>query len=253
MARSPSRPSRVLLALFAAAILYPGRGCATEQSTSSLPMPAWSTPESRHTTRTFESTPPVDMTAFESRPVPAVNTAPEASSALSLNVLSRMRWTSTRPIRRDLYALGVGRVITIHHDAIPLTSTSEGAARRRLESIRKTHVETNGWSDIGYHFAIDRAGRIWEARPLLYQGAHVKNHNPGNIGIVLLGDFETQTPSRPQLDQMSSLVRALRSRFNVPATSVVTHQEWPGASTDCPGRSLQAQVNRMRTEGAFGR
>ena len=30
--------------------------------------------------------------------------------------------------------------------------------------------------DVGYHYAVDRAGRVWECRPLTWQGAHVRNH-----------------------------------------------------------------------------
>ena len=36
------------------------------------------------------------------------------------------------------------------------------------------------FGDIGYHFAIDRNGRVWEARSLAYAGAHVQ--------VVLQGD-----------------------------------------------------------------
>lgn len=49
----------------------------------------------------------------------------------------------------------------------------------------------DGMADIGYHFAIDLEGNIYEGRPLDRQGAHVKpnEEHENEIGIVLLADL----------------------------------------------------------------
>ena len=67
------------------------------------------------------------------------------------------------------------RYITIHHDGMPeaFTSTTKVSAASRLETIRKSHLRRDGgrWGDIGYHFAIDPAGRLWQGRPLTWAGS----------------------------------------------------------------------------------
>ena len=98
------------------------------------------------------------------------------------------------------------------------------------------------------HFAVDPAGRVWEARPLGWQGAHVKDHNPGNIGIVVLGNFEVQTPGPSQLEGVRRHVTSLMRAYNVPRSRVHTHRDW-GAQTACPGDTLQSSLQRLQLTG----
>ena len=146
--------------------------------------------------------------------------------------------------------------ITIHHDGMsPFRETNYAKVADRIEVIRTAHLKRDGgsrWGDIGYHFVVDRAGRVWEARSLAWQGAHVKDHNEGNIGILCLGNFEEQTPSAKQLAALERLVKTLRARYNIPSDHVLTHREWPGANTKCPGQNLQARVMVSRSASRFG-
>ena len=105
-------------------------------------------------------------------------------------------------------------------------------------------------SDDGYHFAVDRAGNVWQARPLQFQGAHVKDHNEGNIGIVALGNFEQQRPTQAQVEAVHRHAREMMVTFNVPPSRLRTHQEW--AATACPGRHMQRVLVASRSSGRFG-
>ena len=83
----------------------------------------------------------------------------------------------------------LARYITISPwtEMTSFTSTSKSATAARLETIRKAHLRRDGgrWGDIGYHYAIDPAGRLWEGRSLKWQGAHVKSkERRKNIGVV---------------------------------------------------------------------
>ncbi len=62
--------------------------------------------------------------------------------------------------------------------------------------------------DIGYHFLIDCAGRIFEGRAggIGKVGRHVHRHNQGEIGISLIGTFNQRPPS---LLQRAALVRLI--------------------------------------------
>lgn len=161
-------------------------------------------------------------------------------------VIPRMQWASTRPDPSRMDPMAPIHAITLHHDGMqPSFSTDPPSVAAHIELIRQMH-RGKGWGDIGYHFVIDRAGRVWEARPIAYQGAHVKDHNEGNIGICVLGNFEEQAPTAAQVEAVRMWVSVLRQSYGIPAGQVYTHREWPGAATACPGAQLQGVVVRMR-------
>lgn len=159
-------------------------------------------------------------------------------------VIPRTAWT--RGKTKASLADPMSRItrITVHHDAIsPLPSGRYSDSVRRLTIIRRGHLN-NRWADIGYHYAIDPAGRTWQARPLTFQGAHVKDHNPGNIGIVLFGNYENSWPTAKALNTLNTLIAHEMRRFSVPLGRVYTHREL--RSTACPGRHLQSQMIQFR-------
>lgn len=185
-------------------------------------------------------------------PTRTVVSTPAATAVASTlpGVLARSQWTSARPRTSDMRRNPTSLTdITIHHDGLgtPLSSTAEGASKARLDLIRRAHVG-QGWSDIGYHFAIDRGGRVWQCRPLEWEGAHVKHHNPGNIGILVAGNFMIERPTTAQLDALNSFVNMTRRTYGIPVSRVRTHCEWKDAATSCPGKFLQPKVQSMRNK-----
>jgi len=159
-------------------------------------------------------------------------------------VIPRNAWTRGKTKANLADRMSPITRITVHHDAIsPLPSGRYADSVRRLTTIRRGHLN-NHWADIGYHYAIDPAGRAWQARPLVYQGAHVKDHNPGNIGIVVFGNYEKSRPTSKALDTLNTLIAHEMRRFHVPLSRVFTHQEL--RSTACPGRNLQSQMIQFR-------
>ncbi len=173
--------------------------------------------------------------------------SPAPVDSLPAGVIPRAQWARGAPRTWLADPMNGVSQITIHHDGMsPFYDTSWGAAARRVESIRAAHVG-KGWADIGYHYTIDPAGRVWQARPLALQGAHVKVANPHNLGICVLGNYEQQTPTAATLRSLEDLVSTERSRLGVSMAAIYTHQEL--APTACPGRSLQAAMNRTRSAG----
>ncbi|WP_200761481.1 peptidoglycan recognition protein family protein [Poriferisphaera corsica] len=132
--------------------------------------------------------------------------------------------------------------ITVHHDAILMDKCSYQIAARRMESIRGGHASS--WADIGYHYCIDREGRIWEGRPISLQGAHVKKNNPHNIGIMVMGHFNKQQPSRAQLNALTGFIKQLQRKHRISAKKIYTHQEL--MPTACPGKHLQRYMVSIR-------
>jgi hypothetical protein len=166
------------------------------------------------------------------------------------NAMPRSAWAQGEPVASEMDRMSAIRDITVHHDGMEaFHATDRGSVAQHLEDIRRLH-RRKGWGDIGYHFAVDPAGRVWEARPLRFQGAHVKDHNPGNIGIVVLGNFEMQSPTEQQVAALRGLLASLMSSYGVTVQRVHTHREW--AVTACPGDRLQSQMVRLRRGGALG-
>ncbi|MGI9012989.1 MAG: peptidoglycan recognition protein family protein [Phycisphaerales bacterium] len=186
-------------------------------------------------------------------PEPIITRAPTTATPTakaSMGAIPRSRWATAAPKTNLMQRMLPVRNVTIHHDGMTVfTESSEAATIRRLESIRHYHQISRGWGDIGYHFAVDRAGRVWEARPLAWQGAHVKDHNEGNVGIVALGNFDEQSPTDVQVEAVRTLAAALMQQSRLSPGELRTHQEW--APTACPGRNMQRRVVALRSSGAF--
>jgi len=165
-------------------------------------------------------------------------------------IIARSAWTRSQPIRQRVGPMGGVRRITLHHEGSPDTVefTDRRATADRLERIRRFHIG-RGWGDIGYHYVVDRAGRIWQARPVSFQGAHVRDHNEHNIGVMCLGNFNKQRPSDAQLEGLARITTQLRHKYRVPIRKVHTHQEL--APTSCPGKLLQPRIAAMRSSGGF--
>ena len=108
----------------------------------------------------------------------------------------------------------------------------------RVDEIRRWHVDGNGWSDIGYHFVIDRDGTIAKGRPIEKDGAHVRGRNAGTIGISLFGGHgssendefaENFTPA--QETALRGLLRDLEAKYG--AVPITGHNQY--AAKACPG------------------
>jgi hypothetical protein len=175
---------------------------------------------------------------------------PPASAAGTY--LPRRQWTGDSP--KNWLADPMGRVtrITLHHDGMsPFYGRSASDAVDRLDAIRRSHLG-RGWADIGYHFAIDPLGNVWEGRPLNLQGAHVKDQNEQNIGVVVLGNFQEQSPTVAAVATVDRFLAQLMQTYRVPLRSVYTHQEL--GPTVCPGYHLQRHMEMARSaRGALAR
>jgi N-acetyl-anhydromuramyl-L-alanine amidase AmpD len=136
--------------------------------------------------------------------------------------------------------------ITIHHSAkyskeigTPSSLNVAGA----IKDIQTVHRRDEGYGDIGYHFLIDPAGRIWQGRLLDWQGAHAGGeNNVANIGICLFGNFNTERPDPRALAALEKLVDALCERHDIARSRVFGHRQL--RSTECPGDALMAWVSR---------
>lgn len=210
-------------------------GCRSNSSAEALPAPVRPAPE-------LAQTPPV-------RPGPAPLSHRPVPLGSEPSVLPRSAWTRVGVARpQDINPLGGVVRITIHHDGMDtFTATDSAAAAQRIETIRHAHVNGRRFADIGYHYIVDPAGRVWEGRSIRYQGAHVQDHNENNLGVMCLGNFDNQAPTRAQQAALDAFIAGQMRRYRVPITRVHTHQEL--MPTACPGRNLQRYLIASRSTG----
>jgi hypothetical protein len=200
--------------------------------------------------------------------------------------LSRAAWGADESLRDfdpDYYPV---QTITVHHTA---TTNNDANPAATVRAIYHDQAVTKGWGDIGYHFMIDEAGRVYEARwsgtdiypafsgpvnsrrrttgwqPRMATGAHVGGYNSGNIGVCLIGNFMTTLPTAAAQESLirvlTSLARACRldplatvNYVNPVSGAAKTVKAIPGHrnwdATACPGDLFYPKLPAIRDEVA---
>ncbi len=189
------------------------------------------------------------------QPQVSITPPPPKSVLADVNaIIPRTAWTTAKPVKPCLPLDGVS-LITFHHDGDPGGYTESGYQETAgyLERIRAYHAKT-GFQDIGYHYAIDRAGRVWELRSIAFRGEHVRegydqNHvlhkwNDHNIGVVVLGNFMLQNPTDAQRQRICAFGARLRKQYRLSIAQVKVHQEL--VATECPGVHLRPYMDMVR-------
>lgn len=112
-------------------------------------------------------------------------------------------------------------------------SASDDESSDNIETIREWHLK-RGWDDIGYHFFIDKSGRIFKGRGIDVIGAHCYGHNKDSVGICVSGlnDF-----SPMQFTSLKVICFDLMRYFNINADQIFHHNEFNKNKT-CPNFNL---------------
>ena len=110
--------------------------------------------------------------------------------------------------------------IIIHCTATSPDWRSDQRTSTKVREVKRWHVEDRKWSDIGYHYLIDRDGTVAKGRPVERAGAHVKGHNANSIGVSLFGgkggtasDQFQDNFTEDQERALSALIADLREQF----------------------------------------
>lgn len=103
------------------------------------------------------------------------------------------------------------------------------------ETIRKYHVNSLKWQDIGYHFVIKIDGTVENGRPIDQIGAHCHGHNADSVGICLVGGLNEKnkpanTFSQEQFASLKELIKNLRQKYG--QIPVFGHRDF--TNKDCP-------------------
>lgn len=149
----------------------------------------------------------------------------------TLHIYPRSAWGARPPKDVTTVDIGARTGFTVHY--------SDGPTTQSVRSIQNYHMDSNGWSDIGYNFLVDTSGRIFEGRGWYVQGAHAYGANTTHVGVCFIGESGDAT------DIALSAIRTLYEKaVDLTGHSLVQtyHGGLPGNSTDCPGAQLRAWV-----------
>jgi N-acetylmuramoyl-L-alanine amidase len=130
--------------------------------------------------------------------------------------------------------------IVITKIVVHITDSPQGRGDDAAD-IHRWHQE-KGFAGIGYHYVITEAGEVQAGRPEYWEGAHVKGHNDGSIGVVLVADRKL---TRPQRAALYELLIELCGRH--PRAIVYGHRDLD-AKKRCPGFSVSQFLEEMRQE-----
>ncbi|WP_223182544.1 peptidoglycan recognition protein, partial [Streptomyces sp. CBMA370] len=189
-------------------------------------------------------------------------------------IVTRQGWGADERIREKgfVYTKTI-KVAFVHHSATG-NNYSCSQAPAVLRGIYRYHVKSSGWRDIGYNFAVDKCGNIYEGRaggvtkPVL--GAHTLGFNVDSMGIAVLGTFGSSTPPAAAVTAVARLTawklglhgidpkgstylvsgggnlykKGTRVRFH----TIAGHRD--GFATECPGARLYGRLGSARTSSA---
>lgn len=174
------------------------------------------------------------------------------------------------------------QTLTVHHTALDGGAdhnvADPAALMRSLYRNMTGDDPLHTYGDFGYHFLIDEAGTVYEGRysgddgtaafdaaGRLVTAAHIAGWNSGNLGIVVLGDFNNWSPSAATRESLTQLLASIAgphdldplgtTNFVNPVSggtrtvpTISSHGNW--VSTDCPGTNLKSQLPSIRADVA---
>ena len=172
----------------------------------------------------------------------------ESRGVLKPSIVSRRDWGARQP--KKGYSYHSPRKLTIHHTYRPLASSFQGAST--IRGIQNYHMDSNGWSDIGYHFLIGTYSSgstvIYEGRPDNVIGAHTGGANTNNVGVNLIGDYDIEQVHPNGYKAMIRVLAWLCDKHGISPNSIYGHKDF--SSTLCPGSGLYDRLPQIRRDVA---
>ena len=218
---------------------------------------------------------PGDSDADES--VGASGPPASASAAMSQpRIYTRKEWGADESLRDGSpnYTSSI-KAGFVHHTA-GANGYASSDVPKILRGIYAYHTKSNGWSDVGYNFLVDRFGRVWEGRyggvtkPVL--GAHTGGFNSETFGVSALGNFDKTAAPAAMTDAIAAVMAWKLSLHYVNPNGTTSLTSSGGGTsrypagrkvtvnvisahrnmgyTSCPGTNLYAKMSTIRSKVA---
>lgn len=200
--------------------------------------------------------------------VPDGTSSPASVGGLP-TIIPRAAWSAPKP--KNAPSMGHVQVAFVHHTVNGNGYTQDQSAAI-VRAIADYHMRSNGWSDVGYNFLVDRYGQIFEGRmggidqPVV--GAQAVGWNSISTGIAIIGTFENEPVPDAALNAVAALIAWKLPLHGAPTAGTVplvssggAGNRWArgaavdmprigghrdGCSTSCPGTTLYGQLDTIR-------
>ncbi|MGW0391890.1 peptidoglycan recognition protein family protein [Streptomyces sp. NPDC003042] len=189
-------------------------------------------------------------------------------------IVTRKGWGADESLReKGLVFTKTVKAAFVHHSASGNNYACEDAPAV-LRSLYRYHVVSSGWRDLGYNFAVDKCGTVYEGRAggvaKAVLGAHTMGFNTDSMGIAVIGSYSSTPPPAAAVSAVARLTAWKLGLFganprgkttlksgggnlyakgrNVRLNVISGHRD--GFATECPGRQLYDQLPPTRTTSA---
>ncbi|MEA1878371.1 MAG: N-acetylmuramoyl-L-alanine amidase [Bacteroidota bacterium] len=199
-----------------------------------------------------------------------ISDSTEGCSSLMPEVCRRDCWCPSGACSKEYTpTLTQSTHIIIHHSAGHNSSDNFAAV---VAYYWDFHVNTNGWSDIGYNWLIDPNGIIYEGRGDGVQGAHFSCMNGKTTGICIIGNYVNTNPTEASMQSLKSFLAwevcskeldpvglGYHSSSRLRLYTISGHRDGNrstsshscASGTVCPGDSLYELLPQIRTDVAI--
>lgn len=131
--------------------------------------------------------------------------------------------------------INIPKYLIVHHtggtDLDPLADTSN----HTFEIVNDYH-KSLGWGKIGYHYFIDKKGKLTQGRLDTEIGAHTIGKNSQSLGICLAGNFDATLPTEAQRQTLGILLKKKVIEYKIASEDICPHREF--ATKTCYGNKL---------------
>ena len=207
--------------------------------------------------------------------VPAALPVATSANGLPVPVTTRAEWGANASYMSwDPDYASAGHVV-VHHTA-GTNNYSAGQSASIVRGIYYYHAVTLDWGDIGYNFLIDKYGTVFEGRSgslaapagRMSVGAHARGVNTGTMGLSMMGDYSSVSPSDAQLSSVGKMAGWFLRRAGITdangwaGLNVWTTERYQAGSTismprilghrdvgytSCPGNVGYSKLGTIRT------
>ncbi|MEU7602672.1 peptidoglycan recognition protein [Streptomyces sp. NPDC041003] len=189
-------------------------------------------------------------------------------------IVTRKGWGADESLREKAFVYtNTVKAAFVHHSASGNNYACKDAPAV-LRSLYRYHVISSGWRDLGYNFAVDKCGTVYEGRAggvsKAVLGAHTMGFNTNSMGIAVLGTYNSAAPPAVAVDAVARLTAWKLGLFgrdprakttltsgggnrypkgrNVSMNVISGHRD--GFATECPGKKLYGKLPTTRTNSA---
>ena len=165
--------------------------------------------------------PAEDPAGASAAQLPAVAPAAAADDPSAL-VTAREEWGANPAYLNWRPNYAPAEHVIIHHTAGTNDYTAEQSPSI-VRGIYYYHAVILGWGDIGYNFLVDKYGQVFEGRygtldsdpGTMVVGGHAYGANTGTMGISMMGNYSSVSPSEIQIERVGQMAGWFLARAGI--------------------------------------